>query len=95
MSAWLQVYQAALDIRIAVFGGNNLQLANAHEDLAYSTYVQEYSSGNFQGAKSVANSFMHSLTAQICSRKSCDVHVHVIRMRLHYAARSVPSMMCV
>jgi len=43
--------QNALDIRQAVFGGNNLHVAVAHEDLAYASYVQEYSSGRFTDAK--------------------------------------------
>ncbi|KAK2193494.1 hypothetical protein NP493_12g07051 [Ridgeia piscesae] len=47
----VQVYQAALDIRIAVFGGNNLHVAIAHEDLAYCSYVHEYSSGKFDDAE--------------------------------------------
>jgi len=50
----VQVYQAALDIRIAVFGGNNLHVAIAHEDLAYCSYVHEYSSGKFDDAEWVA-----------------------------------------
>ncbi|XP_046583008.1 amyloid protein-binding protein 2-like isoform X2 [Haliotis rubra] len=45
------VYQIALDIRQAVFGGNNLYVAIAHEDLAYASYVEQYSSGRFQKAK--------------------------------------------
>lgn len=51
LSISLQLYQGALDIRQAVFGGNNLHLATAHEDLAYSSYVHEYSSGKFDSAK--------------------------------------------
>lgn len=47
----VKVYQMALDIRISVFGGNNLHVAIAHEDLAYCCYVHEYSSGKFQAAK--------------------------------------------
>ncbi len=54
ISQAVQVYQTALDIRMAVFGGNNLNVAIAHEDLAYSMYVNEYSSGRFQDAKYVA-----------------------------------------
>lgn len=50
-----KVYQAALDIRITVFGGNNLHVAVAHEDLAYSLYVHEYSSGKFQNARFVSS----------------------------------------
>lgn len=51
ISQSVQVYQAALDIRIAVFGGNNLHVAIAHEDLAYSSYVHEYSTGQFTDAQ--------------------------------------------
>ncbi|KAJ8312709.1 hypothetical protein KUTeg_010082 [Tegillarca granosa] len=47
----VQVYQMALDIRVSVFGGNNLYVAIAHEDLAYASYVQEYSSGRFRDAR--------------------------------------------
>jgi len=49
----------ALDIRVAIFGGNNLHVAVAHEDLAYCAYVHEYSSGKFHDARSV--SFIASL----------------------------------
>uniref|UniRef100_UPI00358E867D amyloid protein-binding protein 2 isoform X2 n=1 Tax=Myxine glutinosa TaxID=7769 RepID=UPI00358E867D len=45
------VYQAALDIRQSVFGGNNIHVAIAHEDLAYSSYVHQYSSGKFDNAR--------------------------------------------
>ena len=48
----VKVYQMALDIRVAVFGGNNLHVAIAHEDLAYCAYVHEYSSGKFHDARS-------------------------------------------
>ncbi|XP_060560053.1 amyloid protein-binding protein 2-like [Ruditapes philippinarum] len=51
IAAAVQVYQNALDIRQAVFGGNNLHVAVAHEDLSYASYVQEYSSGRFTDAK--------------------------------------------
>nr|KAG5686436.1 hypothetical protein BaRGS_017704 [Batillaria attramentaria] len=51
----VQVYQMALDIRISVFGGNNLFVAIAYEDLAYASYVFEYSSGKFDGARDQAN----------------------------------------
>ena len=47
----MSMFQAALDIRIAVFGGNNLHVALAYEDLAYSSYVHEYSTGKFTDAK--------------------------------------------
>ncbi len=47
----VQVYQAALDIRQVVFGGKNLHVAIAHEDLAYSSYVHEYSTGKFTDAR--------------------------------------------
>lgn len=41
----------ALDIRQSVFGGNNLFVAIACEDLAYASYVYEYSSGKFNDAR--------------------------------------------
>ncbi|XP_078682230.1 amyloid protein-binding protein 2-like isoform X2 [Branchiostoma floridae x Branchiostoma belcheri] len=47
----VHVYQAALDIRQSVFGGRNIHVAIAHEDLAYSSYVHQYSSGRFEDAK--------------------------------------------
>jgi len=51
ITASMQVYQQALKVRKNCFGGDNLQVALAHEDLAYATYVNEYSSGNFDEAK--------------------------------------------
>ena len=45
ITASMQVYQQALKVRKMSFGGDNLQVALAHEDLAYATYVNEYSSG--------------------------------------------------
>lgn len=42
--------QTALDIRQSVFGGKNIHVATAHEDLAYSSYVHQYSSGKFDNA---------------------------------------------
>lgn len=45
ITASMQVYQQALKVRKNCFGGDNLQVALAHEDLAYATYVNEYSSG--------------------------------------------------
>ncbi|KAL3856914.1 hypothetical protein ACJMK2_011620 [Sinanodonta woodiana] len=53
-SAAVQVYQNALGIRQSIFGGNNLHVAIAHENLAYASYVQEYSSGNFNDARANA-----------------------------------------
>uniref|UniRef100_A0A914UHE3 Uncharacterized protein n=1 Tax=Plectus sambesii TaxID=2011161 RepID=A0A914UHE3_9BILA len=49
--AAVKIYQRALEYRQAQFGGHNLKVAQAFEDLAYSLYVQEYSSGNFAVAK--------------------------------------------
>ena len=43
--------QLALSIRMKVFGGSNLHVAIACEDLAYATYVFEYSSGKFSDAR--------------------------------------------
>ena len=42
----MEVYQNALRVRELSLGGDNLHVAQAHEDLAYATYVCEYSSGN-------------------------------------------------
>ncbi|GFV24883.1 amyloid protein-binding protein 2 [Trichonephila clavipes] len=49
----VEVYQKALDIHIEVLGGKNLLVAIAHEDLAYASYVYEYSSGRFKAASVV------------------------------------------
>ena len=45
------ILQQALDIRLVAFGGRNLHVAIAHEDLAYASYVHQYSSGKFDDAK--------------------------------------------
>lgn len=45
------IYEKALSIKKEVFGNNNLNVAVAHEDLAYALYVQEYSSGHFESAE--------------------------------------------
>ncbi|ROK28200.1 Amyloid protein-binding protein 2 [Anabarilius grahami] len=45
-----QASKIALDIRQSVFGGKNIHVATAHEDLAYSSYVHQYSSGKFDNA---------------------------------------------
>jgi len=50
ISSSMQVYRNALDVRLECFGPNNLQVAIAHEDLAYATYVFEYSTGKFNNA---------------------------------------------
>ncbi|XP_023235379.1 amyloid protein-binding protein 2-like [Centruroides sculpturatus] len=54
----VKVYQTALDVRQCVFGGHNLHVAIAHEDLAYASYVHEYSSGKFQHAREHADKAM-------------------------------------
>ncbi|XP_014664027.1 PREDICTED: amyloid protein-binding protein 2-like isoform X3 [Priapulus caudatus] len=51
ISQSVQVYQTALDVRQSVFGGKNIHVAIAHEDLAYALYVHEYSSGRFSDAR--------------------------------------------
>lgn len=48
--AFFRLFQTALDIRQSVFGGKNIHVATAHEDLAYSSYVHQYSSGKFDNA---------------------------------------------
>ncbi|KAK3763675.1 hypothetical protein RRG08_051196 [Elysia crispata] len=58
----VKVYQLALDIRQSVFGGNNLYVAIACEDLAYASYVNEYSLGKFQHAKDHAEKSMSILS---------------------------------
>ena len=40
-----------LEIRKDIFGENNLCVAMVHEDLGYASYVQEYSSGEFENAR--------------------------------------------
>lgn len=60
----IEVYQNALETRQYIFGGQNLLVAIAHEDLAYATYVHEYSSGRFKDAKEHAEKameIMHNL----------------------------------
>jgi len=47
----VNVYKEALSIRQRVFGSTNLNVAIAHEDLAYALYVLEYSSGRFEDAE--------------------------------------------
>ncbi|GFO08684.1 amyloid protein-binding protein 2 [Plakobranchus ocellatus] len=58
----VDVYQHALSIRQSVFGGNNLYVAIACEDLAYASYVNEYSVGKFQHAKDHAEKSMSILS---------------------------------
>lgn len=45
------LFQTVLEIRKNVFGKNNLCVAMVHEDLGYASYVQEYSSGDFENAR--------------------------------------------
>jgi len=47
----VNAYLRAVDHRKRVFGNNNIYTALAYEDLAYSLYVNEYSSGNFSSAR--------------------------------------------
>ncbi|XP_062578908.1 amyloid protein-binding protein 2-like [Saccostrea cucullata] len=62
ITAAVQVYQMALGIRQSVFGGKNLYVAIGHEDLAYASYVQEYSSGRFNDAKEHAEKAIEILS---------------------------------
>uniref|UniRef100_A0A8C8F215 Amyloid protein-binding protein 2 n=1 Tax=Oncorhynchus tshawytscha TaxID=74940 RepID=A0A8C8F215_ONCTS len=59
------IYQTALDIRQSVFGGKNIHVATAHEDLAYSSYVHQYSSGKF------ANALFHA-------ERAIDIITHIL-----------------
>lgn len=43
----VRVYEKCLEIRKEIFNKFNLLVASAHEDLAYASYVHEYSSGGF------------------------------------------------
>jgi hypothetical protein len=45
------LFQNVLDILQNVFGENNLCVAMVHEDLGYASYVQEYSTGEFENAR--------------------------------------------
>lgn len=54
ISQGVQVYQTALDVRQSVFGGINLHVAIAHEDLAYASYVHNYAFGKFTHARTHA-----------------------------------------
>ncbi|XP_038074317.1 amyloid protein-binding protein 2-like [Patiria miniata] len=56
------VYQQALDIRLSAFGGRNLHVAIAHEDLAYASYVHQYSSGKFDDAREHAEKAISIIT---------------------------------
>lgn len=47
------MFQTALDVRQSVFGGINLHVAVAHEDLAYASYVHKYALGKFNHARLV------------------------------------------
>merc|ERR1712013_552968 len=51
ITASMMIYKNALDVRLECFGRENLQVAVAHEDLAYATYVNEYSTGKFDEAR--------------------------------------------
>jgi len=61
----MQVYQTALEVRLECFGRENLQVAEAHEDLAYATYVHEYNTGKFGLAKMHANAALAILTKHL------------------------------
>lgn len=47
----VQAYEEALKIRTDILGHNNLLVAKLYEELAYATYVFEYSKGNFDKAE--------------------------------------------
>lgn len=65
ITASMKFYQTALDVRKAAFGGDNLQVALAHEDLAYATYVHEYSSGKFSEARNHAETSLRILAKHL------------------------------
>jgi hypothetical protein len=47
----VQAYRTALIIRKKCLGSKNLLVATGYKDLAYATYVHEYSTGSFKEAK--------------------------------------------
>jgi len=61
----MQVYKDALDVRLECFGAENLQVAVAHEYLAYATYVNEYSTGKFNIARNHAETSLAILTRHL------------------------------
>ena len=70
IDASLVAYQKHLKVRRTCFGGFylesnipsfNLHVALAHEDLAYATYVHEYSSGKFSEARNHAETSLRIL----------------------------------
>lgn len=65
ITASMQVYKNALDVRLECFGAENLQVAVAHEDLAYATYVNEYSTGKFNDARKHAETSLAILTRHL------------------------------
>jgi len=65
ITASMQVYKNALDVRLECFGRENLQVAVAHEDLAYATYVNEYSTGKFGDARKHAHASLTILTRHL------------------------------
>ncbi|XP_044760514.1 amyloid protein-binding protein 2 [Coccinella septempunctata] len=63
----VRIYEQALEIRKSVFKKYNINVALAHEDLAYVLYVHEYSSGSFATASEhaelalkIMNRILHS-----------------------------------
>jgi len=67
ITASMQVYKNALDVRLDCFGEENLQVAVAHEDLAYATYVNEYSTGKFSDARTHAEMSLGILSRHLPS----------------------------
>jgi len=65
ITASMQVYKSALDVRLECFGKENLQVAVAHEDLAYATYVNEYSTGKFGDARRHAQASLAILSRHL------------------------------
>jgi len=65
ITASMMIYKNALDVRLECFGRENLQVAVAHEDLAYATYVNEYSTGKFDEARKHAHSSLQILSRHL------------------------------
>jgi hypothetical protein len=61
----VQAYRTALIIREKCLGPKNLLVATGYKDLAYATYVHEYSTGKFIEAKYFAEKSLEILTEML------------------------------
>ena len=75
------LFQNVLEIRKDVFGEKNLCVAMVHEDLGYASYVQEYSSGEFENAKydHVYTALHFFIVACLCCYSGATDSGHILR----------------